>query len=143
MTNTVPVHITSTDVKTERRSAEYGSWQTYAISSTWQPNQILKRNLRRRRAVIVVQPSVGGAQPATDGVILGTQAQVSGNQASGLGGFLQVGFNVTVENQQEVWAAFPTANTDAVKVLVLDELYEVNADIPKDEYDAEDNVDGT
>jgi hypothetical protein len=124
--NTVPVQIKGTDVVSVSKSAEFGSYQTYLINTTWQPAQILKRNLRRSRAVIICGYTTS-AQPNTDGVIIGTAQQTQGNQALAdtLGGFLPVGVTLTVENQQEVWAAFPVSNTDPVRLLVLDELYAV------------------
>jgi len=120
----VLVHVKGTDVVSVSKSAEYGSWQTYLINATWTPNQILKRNLRRSRAVIICGYTTA-AQPNFDGVILGTQQQAQGSQtlADTLGGFMPVGTTITIENQQELWAAFPVANTDPVRLLVLDELY--------------------
>jgi|SRR5580704_1371844 hypothetical protein len=105
-------------------AAEFGSWITYTLNAAAGRTQVLKRNPRRDRATIVVIPTVV-AQTATDGAIVGTMAQCSqtSQPAGGAGGFLPLNEKIVIQNQQELYAVFPTSNTSPVYVTVLDETY--------------------
>lgn len=115
----VGVRIVENVARIERQAiADFGSWVTYSIVSGGQPVTALNRNVRRRSATLFVSATVA-AQPITDGLLVGTFAQVTNQK----GGFLPIGAKVTIENQQQLFAVFPTGNANPVNLTVLDELY--------------------
>jgi hypothetical protein len=128
-----PVHVVSSSAKPVKPiGTEYGQFRTVVVantvgqdSATPGAKRLLNRNLRRRRAHIIVSPSVV-AQAVTDGVIIGSREAI----ASGLpmtignvGGYLPIGTSMRYECQAEVWVSFPVSNTNTVYVTVCDEVY--------------------
>lgn len=118
----VAVHEVGGPRKTD--AADFGSWVTWTLNATAGKIQVLKRNPRRDRATILVVNTVT-AQPVTDGAIFGSAAQCSqtSQPAGGAGGFLPLGEKFIIQNKQELYAVYPTTNTDPVYVTVLDETY--------------------
>lgn len=116
----VAVRIVENAAKITRTAvADFGSWVTYPFSAaTPGPTPVLNRNVRRRRATLIVAATVA-AQIDSDGVLIGTPGQCS----AGKGGFLPIGIRITIENQQQLYAVYPASNANPVNLTVLDELY--------------------
>jgi hypothetical protein len=126
----IPVHVVSTDARPIKpEAAEFAHFRTVlvanvvnALSTVPGAQRLIPRSLRRLEARIVVN-STAVNQPATDGVLIGTQAEINtGNPATigSMGGYLQIGDSLTYKGQPELWVAFPVGNTAPVYVTVLD-----------------------
>jgi hypothetical protein len=129
----IPVHVVSTDAKPGKSvAAEFAHFKTYLVSNTTGATsatpgaqRILNRSLRRHEARIIINATTA-AQPIPDGVIIGRRDEINtGNPATigTMGGYLQIGDNMTYKGQGEVWVAFPVGNTAPVYVTVLDIQY--------------------
>lgn len=107
--------------------------QTQTITLT-SPGTIVIRNNNAGTAGSFYSASITATPLFTntsDGIILGTKEVLSnvGSPASPVGtpgnggGFMPVGTDPRVENQQELWCAPAIGNNDTVYVTVLDEVY--------------------
>jgi hypothetical protein len=110
------LHVVVDNQPTEKsEAADWGSWQTFALSSTTVPQQILPQNNKRRKAQIIIFNGTGAAAGAF--VLVGSKGQVFNKT----GGQLQAG-RYPVENTQELYAT--SDGTNSMIVVVLDERYE-------------------
>lgn len=125
-------------VSTARKggAAEFGQWHSYLVANVQGPwsatpgaQRIANRNLRRKRLLIAIQPTIA-AQPVLDGVIVGSREFItSGNAGVSpfvggcMGGYLPIGTSLRWEVQQELWACYPVSNANPVLVTVCDEAY--------------------
>lgn len=115
-----PQPIPVTFERTEPLSADFGAWQTYLLTGLEAPQQILKREDKRARAVITVQ-SAPLTPAVIDGyVVVGARGQCM-NPAGGAGGVLLRGQTIEVRSKSEVWLVGDGSH--ALTVTVLDERY--------------------
>lgn len=141
----VAVRVVSTDARPEKSFApEFGNWRTFVVSpavgndmATPGAVRIAQRSLRRHRLHIMVNSTVVN-QPFIDGVIIGSRTDIEAalNASNVLlynpGGYIRQGTSLRWESQQELWACYPSSNTNAVLVSVCDEQYASDPNSGKD-----------
>lgn len=125
----IPVHVVSTTARPGKNIApEFGRFRTVTVTPTSGPQRLVARSLRRHETRIIVNAGIVN-QPVIEGVLVGGRDEINaGNPAAigtgGMGGYLQIGDNVTYKAQGELWVIAPTpANTGVVYVTVLDTQY--------------------
>lgn len=97
-------------------AADFGGWRTYPLSTVAQ--QVLPRRLSRDRAVIWVVTTL------EDGVAIVLNSDLSACQ-QGIGGTLVAqGQQVTMENQQPLYAIVTGSPTMDVAISILDESWD-------------------
>ena len=123
----VDVRIVENATAVREDAADFGAWQTFHLVAGNPTVQVLRRNIKRSRAVIRVSTDTVAA-PLTDGVILGSEAQMNSaatvTRTTGIGGYLPIGTIVTIESQSEHWAGIDSANTNGIYITVLEEVWD-------------------
>lgn len=132
----IPVHVVSTSAKPEKSiGPEFGQFRTVIVTPTSGPQRLLNRSLRRHEARLIVNGSAVN-QPTIEGVLIGAPNVInSGNPAAigTLGGYLQLGDNLTYKSQQEQWVVPVAGNTATVYVTVVDQQYASNPESFREE----------
>lgn len=112
----IRVHIVGSDIE-KIEGTEYASFQTYTLLGTeTQPVQLLAQDLKRKRAVIIVNN--GFLDNNSAGYVkIGDIGSVSNNQ----GALLASGNSVVLESGRAIYLM--TDGTNSLTVTVIDERY--------------------
>jgi hypothetical protein len=81
--------------------------------------------------VVATPEAAAGNNSATDGILIGGREEITSGAAANigsLGGYLQIGDNITYRAQQELWVCYPASNAGPVYVTVLDMQYASDPD---------------
>jgi len=107
-----PLLVKLVDSQEKDEACDWGSFQTFPVTPSTPPQQILAENPNRKNAYIIVFGS------STGFVLVGTRGQVMNKQ----GGQLPPGGQTRYEARQEVWLASDGV-TASISVTVLDHRY--------------------
>jgi hypothetical protein len=111
---------------------EFSTWSAWALKGTENNSasgtgciQLLKQEMKRKRAVITIGGAFPTGTPTAGMVMIGDQNRVKNFNPAvpvPLAGILYAGMSITIEGQSEVWVA--ADGTNPLTVTVLDERYQ-------------------